>query len=119
MKHYMMKVDPMIGMENVIPFLMFQGNAEEAMNYYISLIEDSEIIRITRYGVNDTGEEGSVVQAVFSLKGQEFMCFDSNMNHDFTFTPSLSLFMTCDMEEEITRLYRSLTEGWKYFDAVK
>jgi predicted 3-demethylubiquinone-9 3-methyltransferase (glyoxalase superfamily) len=90
---------------------MFQGNAEEAMNYYISLIEDSDIIRITRYGVNDTGEEGSVVQAVFSLKGQEFMCFDSNTNYDFTFTPSLSLFMTCDMEEEITRLYRSLTEG--------
>jgi predicted 3-demethylubiquinone-9 3-methyltransferase (glyoxalase superfamily) len=98
-------------MSKVTPFLMFQGNAEEAMNYYTSLIEDSEIISITRYGANDAGEEGSVVQAAFSLKGQEFMCIDSNTNHDFTFTPSFSLFMTCDTEEEITRLYKSLTEG--------
>lgn len=98
-------------MSKVTPFLMFQGNAEEAMNYYTSLIEDSEIISITRYGANDAGEEESVVQAAFSLKGQEFMCIDSNTNHDFTFTPSFSLFMTCDTEEEITRLYKSLTEG--------
>jgi predicted 3-demethylubiquinone-9 3-methyltransferase (glyoxalase superfamily) len=98
-------------MEKVTPFLMFQGNAEEAMNYYISLIEDSEIISITRYGANEAGEEGSVKQAVFSLKGQEFMCIDSNVKHEFTFTPSFSLFITCDTEEEINRLYEKLIEG--------
>jgi predicted 3-demethylubiquinone-9 3-methyltransferase (glyoxalase superfamily) len=54
-------------MSNVTPFLMFQGNAEEAMNYYISLIEESEITSITRYGTNEAGEEGSVMQATFFL----------------------------------------------------
>lgn len=90
---------------------MFQGNAEEAMNYYTSLIEDSEITYISRYGANGPGEEGSVLQATFSLKGQEFMCIDSNIQHEFTFTPSFSLFITCESEEEINRLYENLTDG--------
>ena len=60
-------------MSKVTPFLMFQGNAEEAMNFYTSVIEDSEIISLTRYGANGPGEEGSVMQAAFSLKGQSFM----------------------------------------------
>jgi predicted 3-demethylubiquinone-9 3-methyltransferase (glyoxalase superfamily) len=98
-------------LKKVTPFLMFQGNAEEAMNYYTSLIEDSEITSITRYGANEAGEEGSVKQATFSLKGQEFMCIDSNVEHEFTFTPSFSLFITCDTEEEINRLYENLSEG--------
>jgi predicted 3-demethylubiquinone-9 3-methyltransferase (glyoxalase superfamily) len=100
----------MITMSKVTRFLMFQGNAEEAMNYYTSLIEDSEITNITRYGANEALEEGSVMQATFSLKGQEFMCIGSNGKHGFTFTPSFSLFITCDTEEEINRLYKKLTE---------
>jgi predicted 3-demethylubiquinone-9 3-methyltransferase (glyoxalase superfamily) len=71
-------------MEKVTPFLMFQdGTAEEAMNYYTSLIEDSEITSIVRYGANEGGEEGTVMQAIFSLKGQEFICIDSNVNISF------------------------------------
>ncbi|RUL54050.1 VOC family protein [Lysinibacillus antri] len=97
-------------MQKVIPFLMFQGNAEEAMNYYTSIIEESEILSITRYGANEAGDEGSVMQAAFSLKGQEFMCIDSNVKHEFTFTPSFSLYITCDTEDEINRLYESLIE---------
>jgi predicted 3-demethylubiquinone-9 3-methyltransferase (glyoxalase superfamily) len=97
-------------MQKVTPFLMFQGNAEEAMNYYTSIIEDSEIKSITRYGANEAGAEGSVVQATFSLKGQEFMCIDSNVKHEFTFTPSFSIFLTCDTEDEINRLYENLIE---------
>ena len=98
-------------MSKVTPFLMFQGNAEEAMNYYTSLIADSEIINIVRYGANGPGEEGSVMQAFFSLKGQEFMCIDSNVKHDFTFTPSFSIFITCDSEDEIDHLYENLSKG--------
>lgn len=98
-------------MTKVNPFLMFQGHAEEAMNHYISLIEDSEIRGLVRYGANEPGEEGSVKQAAFSLKGQEFMCMDSNVKHDFTFTPSFSIFITCDTEEEIDRLYQGLADG--------
>ncbi|WP_340372245.1 VOC family protein [Peribacillus sp. FSL E2-0218] len=98
-------------MEKVTPFLMFQGNAEEAMNYYTALIEESEITSMTRYGANEPGAEGSVTQATFTLKGQEFMCIDSNVEHQFTFTPSFSIFLTCDGEEEIDRLYSGLSEG--------
>jgi predicted 3-demethylubiquinone-9 3-methyltransferase (glyoxalase superfamily) len=98
-------------MMKVTPFLMFEGNAEEAMNYYTSLIEGSKITSIVRYGANESGTEGSVMQAAFTLKDQEFMCIDSNVKHQFTFTPSFSIFLTCDSEEEIDRLYSSLTDG--------
>ncbi|MED4015143.1 VOC family protein [Sutcliffiella cohnii] len=98
-------------MQKVTPFLMFQGQAEEAMNFYTSLIEDSEITSITRYGANQPGDEGSVMQASFSLKGQEFMCIDSNIKHEFSFTPSFSIFLTCDSEQEIDELYEKLIDG--------
>ncbi|WP_366249692.1 VOC family protein [Terribacillus aidingensis] len=98
-------------MEKVTPFLMFQdGKAEEAMNYYISLIEDSEIKSITRYGANEAGDEGTVMLASFSLKGQEFMCIDSNVKHQFSFTPSFSIYVTCDTEKELDDLYQKLNE---------
>lgn len=96
-------------MKKVTPFLMFQDdNAEEAMNYYTSLIEDSAITSIVRYGANEDGKEGTVKQALFSLKGQEFMCIDSPPIHNFTFTPSFSIFITCESKEEINHLYESL-----------
>ena len=99
-------------MKKVTPFLMFQdGIAEEAMNYYISIMKDSEIKSIIRYGANETGDEGTVMQATFSIKGQEFMCIDSNLKHQFSFTPSFSIFVDCDTEEEINSLYQNLIEG--------
>lgn len=99
-------------MKNVTPFLMFQGGvAEEAMDYYTSLIEDSEIKTITRYGAEGPGKEGTVFQAVFSLKGQEFMCIDSYVDHKFTFTPSFSIYLICDSKEEIESLYDKLMEN--------
>lgn len=101
----------MYTMEKVTPFLMFQGKAEEAMKFYTSLIEDSDITSITRYGANEPGEEGSVMHATFTLKGQEFMCIDSNIRHEFTFTPSFSIYITCDSDEEIDRLYDKLSDG--------
>jgi len=93
------------------PFLMFQGNAEEAMNHYLSIFEDSEITGIIRYGANEAGEEGSVMQATFTLMGQEFMCIDSNVKHEFTFTPSFSIFVTCDSEEQLDKYYEKLNQG--------
>lgn len=99
-------------MGKVTPFLMFQdGKAEEAMNYYTSITTDSEITSIVRYGENESGDEGTVMQATFTLKGQEFMCIDSNIAHEFTFTPSFSIYVTCDTEEEIDGLYQQLIEG--------
>lgn len=94
-----------------MPFLMFQGGkAEEAMNYYTSLIEDSKITSIARYGANESGDEGTVMQATFTLKGQDFMCIDSNVTHQFDFTPSFSIYVDCDTEEELDVLYHKLME---------
>jgi predicted 3-demethylubiquinone-9 3-methyltransferase (glyoxalase superfamily) len=99
-------------MEKVTPFLMFQdGKAEEAMNYYTSLMEDAQITSITRYGANESGDEGTVMQATFTIKGQEFMCIDSNVKHQFKFTPSFSIFLTCSTVEELEQLYQGLLEG--------
>lgn len=99
-------------MEKVIPFLMFQGGkAEEAMNFYTSLIEESGITNIVRYGANESGDEGTIMQATFTLKGQEFMCIDSNVKHEFSFTPSFSIYVNCNTEDEIMNLYQKLNEG--------
>ncbi|MCJ8007043.1 VOC family protein [Lederbergia wuyishanensis] len=93
-------------MSNAKPFLMFQGNGEEAINFYISIFEDSEITSLNR-----RGPEGSNMQATFTIKGQEFMCNDSSIKHGFTFTPSFSIFITCDSENELDELYGKLSEG--------
>jgi predicted 3-demethylubiquinone-9 3-methyltransferase (glyoxalase superfamily) len=98
-------------MNNITTFLMFDGKAEEAMNFYISLFADSTIRSISRYGENEDGPAGTVRHAVFALNGQEFMCIDSVVKHGFTFTPAMSLFVRLDAESEIDKLYAGLSEG--------
>ncbi|ASS74380.1 hypothetical protein CIG75_04860 [Tumebacillus algifaecis] len=95
----------------ITTFLMFEGKAESAMNFYMSIFDNSEIVSIRRYGAEGPGPEGTVQHAKFLLNGQEFMCIDSFIKHEFTFTPSMSLFVTCHTEEEIDRLYASLSEN--------
>ena len=95
----------------VKPFLMFEGKAEEAMSFYVSLFPGGKIIDIARYGAGGPGAEGSVIQASFSIGSQTIMCIDSPVKHNFTFTPAFSLFVECESEEELQRLYASLAEG--------
>ncbi|MFE3637478.1 VOC family protein [Streptomyces cellostaticus] len=95
----------------ITTFLMFEGNAEAAMTFYTSLFDDAEIVGITRYGADGPGKEGSVRHATFSLAGEQFMCIDSPVEHGFTFTPAVSLFVQCEEEAEIERLYAALAEG--------
>ena len=96
--------------KKITTFLMFEGNAEEAMTFYVSLFDDAEIISVTRYGADGPGADGSVQHATFSLGGEQLMCIDSPMKHDFTFTPSMSLFVQCQDEAELDRLYGALAE---------
>ncbi len=98
-------------MQKLTTFLMFEGKAEEAMVFYTSLFEHSKIQSIARYGPNQSGTEGTVMHATFSLGGQEFMCIDSNVAHGFTFTPAMSIYVNCETEEEVDRLYGKLSEG--------
>ena len=102
-------------MTAVRPFLMFEGRAQEAMDFYTSLFADGEILEVKRYGAEGSGPEGSVVVASFRIAGQEVMCSDSPVKHAFTFTPSMSLFVTCDSDEEIRRLAAALDAGEKQF----
>jgi len=97
--------------QKVHPFLMFEGKAEEAMRFYVSLIPGSEILEVVRYGPGQPGPEGSVMKARISLGGQIVLCTDSFVKHNFTFTPSISLFLQCDSEEEVSRLSSVLAEG--------
>lgn len=97
-------------MQQITTFLMFDGRAEEAMTLYTSLFKQSEILSITRYGVNEAGAEGTVQQALFTLNGQQFMCIDSPAQHAFTFTPSMSLFVRCDTEEDIDEMFAKLAQ---------
>jgi len=102
-------------MQKISPFLMFDGKAEVALNFYISLFKQSEILSISRYGANEAGAEGTVKLASFALNGQEFMCIDSNISHGFTFTPALSLYVRCDTEEEIDAMFAKLAQGGEIF----
>jgi predicted 3-demethylubiquinone-9 3-methyltransferase (glyoxalase superfamily) len=90
--------------QKITTFLMFTGQAEEAMNFYTSLFDEAEIKSVVRR------EDGSVLHAMFTINGQTFKCTDSEVEHDFTFTPSMSLFVTCDTEEEIDRLFEKLSQ---------
>ena len=98
-------------MQKITTFLMFTGRAEEAMNLYTSLFKQSEILSITRYGANEAGAEGTVQHAIITLNGQEYMCIDSNVQHGFTFTPSISLYVRCDTEEGIDSVFAKLSQG--------
>ena len=95
----------------VTPFLMFEGKAEEAISFYVSLIPNSSILQITHYGPEGPGQEGSVRTAMFTLGGQNFMCIDSPVSHAFTFTPAMSIFVNCAGEPQIDALFERLSEG--------
>ncbi len=102
-------------MQKTTTFLMFvgkqYGKAEEAINFYTSLFKNSKIINIARSGPGQGEPAGTVQHAVFSLDGQEYMAMESNGDHDFTFTPAMSIFVKCETEEEIDGLYEKLSEG--------
>ena len=93
----------------VTPHLMFEGTAEEALKFYVSLFQDSEIVEIERYGPGEQGPEGSFKRAAFTLAGQDFICLDSPVKHEFTFTPSISLFVDCENDAEIEGIYSQLS----------
>jgi predicted 3-demethylubiquinone-9 3-methyltransferase (glyoxalase superfamily) len=93
------------------PFLMFQGHAEEAMRFYVSLFSDGKVLDVVRFGPGQPGTEGSVMKATFVVGGQTVMCLDSAVKHAFTFTPAVSLFVECESEEQLHRLAAALGEG--------
>ena len=95
----------------VTTFLMFEGKAEEAMTFYVSLFPGSEVDRVEKYGPGEPGKDGSVKKADFTLAGHRLACIDSPAKHGFTFTPSISLFVECADEAELDRAFAALSAG--------
>jgi predicted 3-demethylubiquinone-9 3-methyltransferase (glyoxalase superfamily) len=93
----------------VSPFLMFDGSAEAAMRFYVSLFAGSEIKQLQRYGTGEAGAEGTIRRADFVVAGQEMICIDSPVKHAFTFTPSVSLFVECESEAELQTTFSELS----------
>ena len=100
-----------VSKQKITTFLMFEGKAEAAMTFYMSLFKDSKIVAMTKYGKEGPGPDGSVMHATFALNGQEFMAIDSPAKHGFTFTPSMSLYIKCDTKDEIDGLFAKLSDG--------
>jgi len=96
-------------MQKITPFLWFDGKAEEAVNFYVSIFKNSKIVRLTRCGDAGPGPKGSVMSATFQLDGQEF--FALNGGPQFSFTPAISFFVNCETQEEVDELWEKLSAG--------
>jgi predicted 3-demethylubiquinone-9 3-methyltransferase (glyoxalase superfamily) len=96
-------------MQKIVPFLWFDGKAEEAMDFYTSIFKNSKILSIMRYGEAGPGQKGKVMSTTFQLDGQEFMAL--NGGPQFTFSPAISFFVNCETQEEIDELWGKLSEG--------
>lgn len=95
-------------MQKITPFLWFNDNAEEAMNFYVSVFNNSKILEIRRYGDEVPGPKGKVMTATFVLDGQEFMVL--NGGPEFTFSQAVSFFVYCATQEEVDELWEKLSQ---------
>ena len=96
-------------MQKISPFLWFDGNAEEAVNFYVSIFKDAKILNLSRYGEAGPGPKGSVMSATFQLHGQEFIALNGGPH--FKFTPAISFFVHCQTQEEVDELWEKLSAG--------
>jgi predicted 3-demethylubiquinone-9 3-methyltransferase (glyoxalase superfamily) len=96
-------------MRKITTFLTFNDQAEEAINFYTSIFENSRVVSTTRYGDAGPGLKGSLMSATFELAGQEFIAL--NGGPSFTFAQGISLFVSCDTQDEVDELWDKLSEG--------
>jgi predicted 3-demethylubiquinone-9 3-methyltransferase (glyoxalase superfamily) len=98
-------------MRKITPFLWFDGKAEEAANFYTSIFKNSKIREVRRYGDAGPGPKGSVMAVTFDLEGEEFIAL--NGGPQFTFSPAISFFVSCETQEEVDALWGKLIDGGK------
>lgn len=96
-------------MQKITPFLWFDDNAEEAMNFYIAIFKNSKIENITHWGDQMPDLKGKVMAGAFVLDGQKFMAMDAGPT--FKFTEAISLFVNCETQKEVDELWEKLTGG--------
>jgi predicted 3-demethylubiquinone-9 3-methyltransferase (glyoxalase superfamily) len=98
-------------LQKITPYLWFNGNAEEAMKFYVSVFKDSKVLSVTRYGKEGPGPKGTVMIVKFKINGQEF--FALNGGPGFSFTPAISFLVDCKTQKEVDHLWEKLSKGGK------
>jgi predicted 3-demethylubiquinone-9 3-methyltransferase (glyoxalase superfamily) len=96
-------------LQKITPFLWFDGKAEAAANFYVSIFKSSKIGNVTRYGDAGPGPKGTVMIVTFSLDGLEFTAL--NGGPQYKFSPAISFFVNCETQEEVDELWGRLSEG--------
>ena len=96
-------------MQKITPFLWFNDNAEDAMNFYVSIFKNSKVGSVTRYGDAGPGPKGQAMSVTFELEGQQFMAL--NGGPLFSFTPAISLYVSCETQHEVDELWEKLSAG--------
>ncbi|SAL00354.1 VOC family protein [Caballeronia ptereochthonis] len=96
-------------MQKISPCLWFDGNAEEATNFYVDTFRNARIREIMRHTDASPGPAGSVLALLFELEGEEFMAL--NGGSEFKFTPAISMFVKCDTQDEIDHYWDKLMDG--------
>ena len=93
-------------MQKITPFLWFDGNAEEAMNFYTSVFKNSKVGNITRYGEAGPGPAGNVITASFELEGQQFTALNGGPH--FKFNEAISFHVHCETQDEVDYFWDKL-----------
>ena len=93
----------------ITPFLWFDGQAEQAANYYVSVFPNSRVVKVLRFGPAGPGPAGSVMLVDFELEGQTFSAL--NGGPQFKFTPAVSFVVHCQTQEEVDHYWSKLAEG--------
>jgi predicted 3-demethylubiquinone-9 3-methyltransferase (glyoxalase superfamily) len=96
-------------MQKIVPFLWFDGKAEEAVKFYTSIFKNSKVGTISRYGAEGPGPKGSAMVVTFQLEGQDFMAI--NGGPQFTFTPAISFLVNCETQMEVDEFWEKLSAG--------
>ncbi len=96
---------------SVTPFLMFDGRAEAAINFYKSVFPGTQVESLTKYQAGENGKEGTVKLAAIVIAGQSIKCIDSPVKHDFELTPAFSFFVECENETQLKERFEKLSEG--------
>jgi predicted 3-demethylubiquinone-9 3-methyltransferase (glyoxalase superfamily) len=98
-------------MQKITPFLWFDGKAEEAANFYVSVFKNSKILNIARFGEAGPGPEGTAMVVSFQIEGQIFSAL--NGGPQYTFSPAISFLVDCETQAEVDELWAKLTAGGK------
>lgn len=93
----------------ITPFLWFDGQAEAAATFYVSIFENAKILDVSRNGEEGPGEAGSAMSVTFELDGQQFIAL--NGGPEYRFTPAVSFLIRCETQAEVDRFWDQLSEG--------